>query len=791
MLESLAPRWKKLLADLRAEKGRVVLMLVAVAVSLAAVGAILGSRAILLREIAANYLATVPAHATLELPNGVDQSALAAARALPEVAAAEARDVLIARVEVKGEWRPLLLFVVEDFEAMRLSLIQPLDGAWPPPRGTVLIERTAGGVLAASIGDGLKIKTAGGHAATLKVSGLVHDAGLAPAWQEQTGYAYLARSDLPLLGEPAIAHELRLRLADDAVTRSQIDIVTSRLSSELAASGHAVHEVRIPPPRQHPHQRQMTTVLFLLLAFSLLALVLSAILVANSIAAMLARQQREIGIMKALGARACDISHLYGALIAGLGLAAALPAIPLGRFAAQALSSKVAVMLNFELTDAGVPVWVGGVQLLAGIALPLFFAFASLRSAARVSVTQALARQGAGSDRLRRFALHLPRALREAMRRPARLALTVGLLATAGALFMMALNVSSSWEQMVAKVYQTRHYDFEVRFSEALPIDRVLAANLPAEVRTLETWGFSSAAFARDGKVEPVMSYPDRGHGSFIVLAPPPETKLITLPIIAGRWLQPGDTDAVVLNQSAAAQRGNPQPGDRIELSIDGKSSTWTLVGVVEEIGAASVAYVSDAAFAKLQGSERRARLLRVALDGRAPTPQVMAEMNQALDAAGLPVESILPLASLRTAMSEHILILIRSLLAMALVMATVGALGLASAMGTSVIERSREFAVMKTLGATPQRIRRDLIGEVLAIAGLSGVLAFLMSLPLSALVDALVGGLGFIAPLPFVVHPPAVIAWELLLALLAPLASLVAARRAAAPSALAALAQV
>ena len=52
------------------------------------------------------------------------------------------------------------------------------------------------------------------------------------------------------------------------------------------------------------------------------------------------------------------------------------------------------------------------------------------------------------------------------------------------------------------------------------------------------------------------------------------------------------------------------------------------------------------------------------------------------------------------------------------------------------------------------------LLAEGLTIAGLSYVLACALSVPLTLLVDRVVGNLGFLAPLPFVLSPPAALAW-------------------------------
>src|SRR4051812_44862176 len=90
-----SPRWVKLWRDAKAERGRLALMLVATAVSLSAFGAMLGAWAILDREITRSYASSQPAHATLELPAGVDQATLELSRSNALVAQADAREVTL------------------------------------------------------------------------------------------------------------------------------------------------------------------------------------------------------------------------------------------------------------------------------------------------------------------------------------------------------------------------------------------------------------------------------------------------------------------------------------------------------------------------------------------------------------------------------------------------------------------------------------------------------------------------------------------------------------------------
>ena len=321
-----------------------------------------------------------------------------------------------------------------------------------------------------------------------------------------------------------------------------------------------------------------------------------------------------------------------------------------------------------------------------------------------------------------------------------------------------------------------------MRFHEAQPLAwRARLAQL-AGVRQVEAWGYSPAAFARPGKIDVSRAYPDRGHGAFAIMAPPPGTRMVSFPLRAGRWLRPDDSDGVVLNHAAMAQQPQLKLGDRVLLSWAGQAREWRLVGIVEEIGAAGVAYVSQQALAQASGGEPGARMLRLATDAATPDQhaQRIRQIEAALIEGGVGVESVQPLSELRNAMGEHIVILIRALLALAMVMAAVGGLGLASTLGINVLERTRELAVMKTLGATRGRLIGTILGEAQIVSALSVVLAFAIALPLTWLLDAMIGSLGFVAPLPFVVSPWAVLSWLLGVLLLSALAAWLPARRAA-----------
>lgn len=779
----LSPRWTKVLRDVVSERGRLLLMFTSMTASLVAVGAVLGAYALLMREVAVNYAGTRPAHATLELAGGVDQRLLKQVRERAEIAEVEARDVVLARVRVGEDLRPLLVFVIDDFDRMRLNTFRPEQGAWPPPQGTLLLERSATAMLEASVGDSVWVKAPHGVAKEVKISGTVHDPGLAPAWQERMGYAYVTRATIAELGEPAELHELRIALRKPAADGPAIHAAARNLARWLAQEGHEVREIRVPPPGKHPHQLQMVTVLLMLAMFAGMTLVLSAVLVATNLAAMLARQVREIGVMKTIGARSTQIAGIYFALVAGVALTSALVAAPGGVLGARAFSGAVAKMLNLELTSRAIPAWVFAIQAAAGLVVPLLLAVIPIRRASRATIRATLDQHGASSDALREVFARLPPTLRNALRRPARLALTLVLLAAGGAMFMTALNLKQSWVQNLDKFYAARHYDLELRFRQ--PVAHSVAESLRRVpgVRSVEAWGFSTTSVWRSGELEVSSEYPDGRHATFDILAPPPNTALVRLPLLEGRWLNASDTDAVVLNHSARTKFPGARVGDTLVLSAAGKPTRWRLVGVVEEVGAGAIAYVPDRAFAAVTGESSGSRMLRLVSNATsdAARTKILRAVEQALADGNVPVEQALPLSEHRTAVGDHLIVLIRALMAMAGVMAIVGVLGLASTMGVSIIERTRELAIMKTIGATPRRVVRDLLAEASSISALSSVLAFALSLPLTLYVDGLIGNLGFLASLPFVVVPSAALGWAALVAVASLVATWIPARRAAA----------
>src|SRR5262249_27264780 len=154
-----------------------------------------------------------------------------------------------------------------------------------------------------------------------------------------------------------------------------------------------------------------------------------------------------------------------------------------------------------------------------------------------------------------------------------------------------------------------------------------------------------------------------------------------------------------------------------------GKATTWQVVGVMPAsrvpFGGAAGLYLSPAGFAQAagqpEGSTQALRIITTEHDSAARQNALRA-LERALAAQGIGIVSVIEADWLSNVIRGHMAIVQGALLSLGVVMGLVGTLALASAVSLSVVERTREFGVMQTLGATPARVMWVVAAEALFI---------------------------------------------------------------------------
>lgn len=751
---TLSPRWKKIAGDIVQNQGRLVMMVVAIAAGVFAVAAISTADIILSRELHRSYVATNPATALLNVEH-LDAAAAAGARQQPGIAWAEAGARLSGRVQVGAHtWLPLLLFVVPDFSAQRIAKVQLEAGQWPMGPGQIALERTALSVANTAYGRKITVQTPNGVPRSLDVAAVVHDPSLAPAWQEQAVYGYITPAALRLLGEDVKLRVLKLTVSDPTADTERIEQIVGGAADWLRRAGYPVGEIRIPP-RHHPHQAQMAGVTDMLLAFSGLTLALGATLTATLTASLLAPQVRQIAVMKAIGARTTQIMGLYIALVAAIGVIAVSLGLPLGIAGGRALALNVAHILNLDLADLSVSHGIYAGQALAGIGLPLLLALCPVINATRRTVRESLSDFGV-SQPPPRLGYLVPwtssmqgrnpafvLAIRNSVRHRTRLMLTLGLLATAGAVFMTSLNIKAAWQRNLADAAAERHFDVEIRFTREAPAAAAVAAVFAAPgVSGVEACSDEPAAVARRDGLDLVRTFPDGGHGSLSLQSLPWNSAFVSPIMVEGRWLGPSDGDAAIVNLQAMAFFPGLKVGDSIQLMVRSRIIKLRVEGIVREHLTGATVYTSSSADAGAMSGPGLTGGIRVALERKdeESVTRVTAAIERSLENSGFKVAQSTSQVQLGRALAGHLFILIFVLIVMSILMAVVGLLGLGAAMATGVLERTREFAVMRTIGASNITILGTVIGEGAFVAILSLAGALLLSAPLTVAVARVVG---------------------------------------------------
>jgi putative ABC transport system permease protein len=749
----MSPRWMKMLRDARIARGRLLMIVLALAVSIAAVVTMLSAYTVLSREVPRNYMGTNPASAQLETTPQIDTGLLAQIARLPNIAAAELAATTTARVEVApGKWLPMRIFVVPDFENLRINTLGREAGSWPPQTGTLLIERSALALSGSAVGQALTVEFRQSGRHRIKLGGVVHDPGLAPAWQEQVLYGYATPQTLARFGQQVPLDLLKIVVASGTDDAGTIESTARALAQWLSSRGVQVHEVRIPPPMQHPHQSQLSTVLSMLFIFSLLVLLLGAMLTATIIGGLLTQQVRQIAIMKSIGASRRQLVGLYLGLVGALAGVALVLALPLGVVGGSSLISAVAELLNLRIESMTLSWQLYTATIVLGLAAPLAAGLAPILAATRTTVQTAIQDENVSRSTfspswtprwLTSIALSDPAftlALRNVLRRRARFMLTILLLAGAGAMFLTSMNLRAAWEENVVQAAADRKFDLELRLEAAEPADRLMGLIGSVEaVSRVEGWSVAQAALAGEGGLSISRRYPDGGHGSFALRAAPADTTLVTRAMLAGRWLRTDDNDAAVLNsQALTTVFPDAKVGSIITLEIEEHTRPFKVVGIVRDILAPGAVFVTPAAFAEATGFRGAVNAVRIALSDRAQASSAAAAISAVLSEAGIGVKAVLTEQSFSAAQGAHIYILVWALGFIAAMMAVVGLLGLASSLGNSVIERTREFGVMRSLGASSGAVVRSVLYEGL----LTGFASALAAVPAAVLPSAVVGAM-------------------------------------------------
>ncbi len=791
----LPTRWNKVLVDLWKNRARTLIVALAIAVGVYAVGIVLNLREMVVREYSHDQAGARIASAILHTQPFDDALADRIAE-MPGVAAAEGRNVVRTRViedPVPGtqnravKQRDLVLVAVPNPSNMQVDAITPLSGVWPPAKREVILERLSLDYLGLQIGEPVVVELDDGTQKVLTIVGAAHDPQELSPNITNAATGYVTPETMSSLGLGELYTELHIRVAEHADDEAHIHTIVDQVEAHLERTGRQVLSRRVIT--ESIADPFIDTIVLILSSFGVIILLLSGFLVVNAISALITQQIPHIGVMKLIGARRRQIVSLYIVTALVYGAIALVVGIPLAILTAQVLMhTLVNNVLNVMADSLAVPVSLLAVQVAVGLLLPLLAGLAPVLKGTRITTHQALNNVGMGTqayrwgwldgflNRLQKMAsLQRPSvlAIRNTLRHRGRLVQTLIVLTFGTALFISVVSVWASVDTTVEDFMRYHQYDVSLELERPYRIARLeQAARQVPGIVAVEGWSIGRVTRLR----------PDGGESASIAIyAVPAESAFMAPQVSRGSWLRGEGTYEVVVNSDLLDKEPDLQVGDPLVLDIDGREAAWQVAGIVPTESRGPAVYVNQADYGYVTRTPGQATHLQVKTEQHdaASQEEMEALLLQHFEARGIEVRGTETTQALRDENKFLFTVVVAFLVLMALLLAAVGGLGLTTTMSINVLERIREIGVLRAIGASNLSVRRIVLAEGLAMGVVSWGVGMLLSLPISRVMSEQLGLALINVPLSFHYSIAAAILWFFLLQAIAVIASLGPARSA------------
>jgi putative ABC transport system permease protein len=786
--------WRKVWFDLWNNKVRTLLAVLSIAVGVFAIGAIFGMVDQLLPGMDRSHQASNPSHITMTLDERIGHDIADRLKNIEGVEDIEVTNAAAIRYKLKpeDEWQAGFLQMRDDYEEQKYDRLQLKEGAWPE-NDNLAVERLSSEAFGIGMGDKVIFELDKTDRA-LSINGIIRSAFVHPPQFGGPAVFYTDAQGLERFNIPAGEFGgLSIRVTPYSAELARE--VASEIKDRLGKAGVGVTFATYQDPAEHWGRMFVEGLTLVLQVLAVISLLMSVILVTNTMAALITQQISQIGMMKAIGGSTAVILKLYLTTVLIYGLLAFMIALPLGTLVAFGLSQWFLNAFNIDYDTFQISMQAIGYQAIAATFIPALAALWPVLTGAVMTVRAAIATYGIGGDfgsnwldrtveRIgdRLLSSSYAIALGNMFRRKGRLTLTQLALIGAGTMFLIVMTLSASLTYTLDTDLNRHNYDIRLGFDEPYSENRVLSMirTVPG-VAEAELWYTAPAAILKEGQ-----RLKEAGIGAQIIGIPARSNYFRPL-LLAGRWLQPGDGRVIIISKDTADDN-NIKVGDTVTLNLfDLGDAEWQVIGIFQVIFSdgfdATPIYAPFEALAAAtkQYNEGTRLLVRTTSNDPAAIEEIFSQLKNLYEAREMDVgiyESSTTAQNRLEALNEFS-VTTTMLLALAVIVALVGGIGLMGSLSISVVERTREIGVMRAIGARSRTIMGMFMMEGMLQGLLSWLLAALLSFILFRPLANALGHAMFGANLDYQYNAGAVLIWLVIILIISILASILPARSA------------
>ncbi len=663
-------------------------------------------------------------------------SLLSVIRRRDNVAAVDSRTIQYTRASTGRGWVSTKLVGVEDFHAVQLDVPRLIDGRWPG-HGEVVFDVTARKVLHLEIGDIVAFQpTVADPTTYAEVSGFARAPATLDATIGHQALAFAPASDVRRLVGSAHDNVVLIKTNDPeraSATANEIERFLARRG--VWSGGWTVRD-----PEEFVGSRELATLLVLLRAFSALGIVMSAFLVANTMAAIMIEERRQIGVLKALGAERRDILMVYLPVALTFGALGVAGGLPLGLLGGQAITHYLAGLAGLVLPSFAVQWSDVALALASGLIVSVGAALLPAWRAVRSHAARLLGDQGIIAEYRRGLLFRLPpRATgryllvlmgwRNLLRRPTRTWITASVVAVAVGAFVASQAVSESVSLTIDQLYARYRADGWILVNRPASPALVRELESAPSVLAAEPW---ARAFGALGSVRTD------------IWGVPQNSRIYTPHLVAGRWLEPDSPVPAVLTRNLA-ERAGARVGSVRTLDIGDRPVLIKVIGIVDDestyLGATTLGkvFLRFEDLQRLRGQAGQASLFGLQL--RETTPAFVDRTLAELEAAYRTLRPLtLAFYQDQEIARQVIGILTLLLRSVVVIIALAGLFGIANTLLLNLAERRREFGILRTLGAASPQIFTAVLHEGIGLVALGYLAGLAVGYPLARFLVDLAG---------------------------------------------------